>query len=136
VLALVRRRRWIAALLIALSPALAGAVLPLLHPCPVDAPWLAAAADCSADASAADHGASHQSHQSHQGSSQHGDHHSVCHCPGCGHIAQLVRPAGDAPVTALLHPAPAAPAWPVVERGGDARPILEHLPEATAPPLA
>jgi hypothetical protein len=129
VLALRRHRRWIAALLIAVSPAFAGAVLPLLHPCPVDAPWLAAAADCTPDASPAHHGSS-------QHGNQPGDQHTVCHCPGSCQLAQLVTPAVDAPVTALVHAAPAAPAWPVVERGDDVRPILEYLPEATAPPLA
>jgi hypothetical protein len=128
VLPLLRRhRRWIAALLIAVSPAVTGGVVPVLHPCPVDAPWLAGAADCSGGASAGetDHGSSH-----------HGGQHPVCHCPGSCNLAQLVTPAVDAPVTGLLHVSPVAPAWPVAERGGDVRPILEHLPEATAPPLA
>jgi hypothetical protein len=124
------RRGWIAALLIALSPALAGGLLPLLHPCPVDTPWLAAATDSAHGPSVTDHGPSQH------GSSHHGDHQSVCSCLGGCQIAQLVGPAVDAPVVALVHATPAAPAWPVVERGGDARPILEHLPEATAPPLA
>jgi hypothetical protein len=129
VLALRRRRRWIAALLIALSPAFAGAALPLVHPCPVDAPWLAAGIRAHG-ASAMEHGASHH------GSPHHSDQHGVCHCPGSCHVAQLATPPGDAPITALIHIAPVARAWPLVERGDDVCPILEHLPEATAPPLA
>src|SRR6185503_10146275 len=38
-----RRSRLLAGLLLLASPAAAGTILPVLHPCPVDMPWLAQA---------------------------------------------------------------------------------------------
>jgi hypothetical protein len=123
-LARLRRLRWIAAFLIAASPALAGVVLPVLHPCPVDFPGLAAAASQQHQTPAAAHGSSHQD-----------EHHPVCHCPGCSQTPQLTLPAFDAPVAVLVDTPPTAPTWLVVERIGDAVPVLEYLPETTAPPV-
>jgi hypothetical protein len=119
-----RRHPWIALLLIVASPPLAGGILPLLHPCPVDFPWLVAGAEQRHDAAAMAHGSSHQD-----------EHHQACHCPGCSQTPRLVLPAVAAAVAALTHRTPATPAWLVIERVGDAVPILEYLPETTAPPL-
>lgn len=129
-LARLRRHSWLAALLLALSPALAGTVLPLLHPCPVDAPWMAAASETAHGAMP---GMPGMAMPEHGAPAPHAAH--ECSCVECCAVPPLVVPPAPAIAVAEVVE-PATVAWPVVEGRASARPILEHLPESTAPPLA
>lgn len=126
---LLRRARWNAALLLAFSPALGGAVLPLLHPCEGEASSLqsvAAASDAS-DAAHAHHGtAPSHSH----------DDDAPCTCVGPCHTAvalELAPPSvGSAPAVTRL---PTLVGWPRVEAATAYLPA-DLLPPKTAPPIA
>jgi hypothetical protein len=119
-----RRSRLLAALLFAASPAAAGTLLPAIHPCPVDSPWLAE--DAAASHHAGHHAASHRASPGHQ--------HQVCHCIGhcLAGLAALVPPtrgASTAPVAAI-----ALAAWPAQDASLHLAPLAALLPPSTAPP--
>jgi len=124
-LAKLRGSRLLASLLLFASPAAAGSVLPVLHPCPIDAPWLL----------------EHQAHAGHPG------HHGMARAPaGDQHEHHCNCIGSCAAATAWLGPRPAWRAVPVAIRlagagwtAQDASLLLEPgaalLPPATAPPL-
>ncbi len=125
-MARMRRFRWLATLLIAASPAMGGQLLPLLHPCPVDTPWLAVIhAGHSGMTMPAPAGAPHATHESHQHS---------CSCVG----ACATPAAAFAPEPVVVDVAftlePHAAAWPVIEALDRAPPLVDRLPLSTAPP--
>ena len=125
-LAFLRRCRLLALLLLLLSPGAGGSVLPLLHPCPVDSPWLLPAAS----------GGSHAGHHGGTAAATDSEHHDrSCHCVGSCAVSAAVSPPSPAVVAAPLG-APAAQGW----ASHDATLLLgaraELLPPATAPPLA
>jgi len=121
------RSRLAALLLLLASPAVAGTVLPVAHPCPVDAPWLAQTPGDGGHA----HGNHHQQSQAPSDQSGHS-----CTCPGMGAAGIGVAiPSGFG--TVLLAPAPvrSLPA----SADPDARwtrAFLDFLPPSTAPPIA
>lgn len=134
-MARLRRLRWLALVLLVAVPGLGGAALQAVHPCPVDAPWLAAApstpADMPADTPAHGHHGAPAGAPSHDA----GGHGDVCHCVGACAAALAPAPitdAGrileiDADVVAQVLVAPAAELPP-------AAPPLDRLPPTTAPP--
>lgn len=125
-LARFRRFRVLTWFLLALSPPVAGTVLPVLAPCPVDAPWLATQA-----------GGTHNGHGDHDPTPGPGqDGRQCCHCIGACH-------AGPAPewLPALSGPsyqargAERSPEVPTFRPLGSGR-LRYLLPPATAPPTA
>lgn len=123
-----RRSRWLAALLLIASPAVGGQVLPAIHPCPV-ATGLPDAPDDHQDHNAgllsADQG-------DHSGSGHQADCTCIGNCqptpgqvaPGSAPVVRAATYLVDTSVPPLLRPEP-----PI------ARPI-DRLPPTTAPPLA
>ena len=127
-------RRHLAAFLLVASPAIGGQLLPLAHPCPVDAPWVGEAG--TADPHAA-HG--HAGHEASPPSTPSGQHaHEDCSCIGaCATPLALDTPHSAAAVRAVvLAPPLGAHAWTPVERLDGALRPLDRLPPQTAPPLA
>ena len=123
-----RARRWrlLAVLLLLATPGLAGTVLDGLHPCPENAPWVAA------ESSAADHG----SHAAHGGSDGEAPAHAAeCHCLGACVGAAATIPFTAALPTVASEPAPADPVRPAPADLPASRPS-DLLPPSTAPPLA
>lgn len=115
-------RRLVALLLVLISPAVGGTLLPFLHPCPVDAPWLAQEQESG-------HSSQHQ--QGHHGGGGH-EAGQPCTCPGSGSIPSLT-PAPVSSIAAIIQPPPRHTPWVVVEdRTGGV--VLDLLPESTAPP--
>jgi hypothetical protein len=139
VIAALRRLRWLPAFLTLLSPGVGGDVLPLLHPCPVEQPWLATeTAGEAAESQAGDH--AHHGDDTPAGdrsapSHDHGDTGS-CSCLGSCHAPGLVA-VPRAPVldVAVESTAPDTRRWWSVERAGAPR-LAELLPPKTAPPIA
>jgi hypothetical protein len=122
VLAMVRRSRLIAGLLFAASPAIGGTVLPAIHPCPVDAPWLARH-------SAGAHTGHHGGHDAPAGRGE------TCHCIGSWLTGAAFAPP-QSPVTVrqiltLFSP----PAIHSADSSLELEPPAALLPPATAPPL-
>ena len=122
-LSALRRSRILALLLFAASPAVGGTVLPAIHPCPVDAPWLARHAPSG-----------HAGHQGH-GSPVGTHHNETCHCIGSWLSgAALIPPRAPVTVTQLLTLFAPPEIFP-----GDSSlrldPPAALLPPATAPPL-
>ncbi len=121
------RSRLASFLLLLASPAMGGTVLPLAHPCPVDAPWLAPAPGADGQ----DHSGHHQPSQTPADQSGHS-----CTCPGTGAAGiSAAVPAvsgtvllADAPVLALPASAGSDACW--------TRALLDLLPPSTAPPIA
>ncbi len=122
-----RRWRWLASLLVVLSPPVAGAVIPIIDPCPIDTPWLIVQDD-----------AGHHAHAGHGDSSEADSPHSQhasCHCIGACAGAATVGLGPDTGVVLAETPttsvavrgAPAAP-------GRIARPRF-LLPPSHAPPV-
>jgi len=125
-MARLRRFRWLATLLIAVSPAFGGQALPLLHPCPVDAPWLAAQ-------HAVHHGMQMPAHAD-NGPTSHESHQHSCSCVGaCATPAIVTAPEPSvANVAVLLEPQHRS--WPVIEALDQRSPLVNRLPPSTAPP--
>lgn len=115
----------LALLLLAASPAAGGTVLPALHPCPVDMPWLAQA------------GASgeHAGHGQHADDPAQGAHHDSCSCIGSwlsGTTAAPPQPAElSRPIVTLFSPVLVA----FTDSSLELSPRSALLPPATAPPL-
>jgi hypothetical protein len=121
-----RRSRLLAGLLLVASPAAAGTALPVLHPCPVDAPWLA-------DSQPAESHAGH--HGSGQQTSSENQHSNSCSCiGGCTAGIALLAPRGSATVPALFGGF-AALAWHSHDASLLLAPLAALLPPATAPPV-
>jgi hypothetical protein len=120
--ALLRRSRAFALVLVCLSPAVGGTLLPAVHPCPVDAPWLAAT-----------HAAGHHGGHSAPASTHQ---HDVCHCVGgCVAAAATTSPAGGIISLHAVLP-PMAPGWVSEDASLELPPPSALLPPTTAPPLA
>jgi hypothetical protein len=122
--ALLRRSRLITGLLFAASPAIGGTVLPAVHPCPVDAPWLARHA---AGAHAGHHGGHDAPADTH--------HNDTCHCIGSwlsgAAVAPPHSPATVRQILTLFSP----PAIRTRDSSLQLDPPAALLPPATAPPL-
>jgi len=121
-----RRSRLLAGLLLLASPGGVGSLLPVLHPCPVDAPWLAAHAA---------HASPHQHHAAagQPDKSSHGEQQS-CHCIGACCAATLLAP----PVPRLgsrFAAQAAAPGRPAQDAALWLAPVASLLPPSTAPPI-
>jgi len=121
------RSRLASVLLLLASPAMAGTVLPLAHPCPVDAPWLAQ-----------DPGSSHEEHaghhQSHSPAGQSTSHSCTCPSACTAGLGLSVLPAAGA-ISFLATPLRVFPAF--VEHSAPWTPsYLDRLPPSTAPPIA
>jgi len=113
---LLRRTRLLALVLLLATPAVGGAWLQAVHPCPVDAPWLA------------EHHGEHADHQDRGGG-------TGCHCVGsCAGVSGAVVPA--APVLAARAiPAPATRPRVTAAFSTPAVRPADRLPPSTAPPL-
>jgi hypothetical protein len=130
IMALRWARRHIAALLLVASPAIGGQLLPLVHPCPVEAPWVSEVDNADPHAT---HG--HASHGTPVPSEQHA--HGDCTCIGaCATPLALDTPRPLAAVWAAVVVPQAARPWIPVERLDGAFRPLDRLPPQTAPPLA
>jgi hypothetical protein len=105
------------------APGLGGTWLSVVHPCPVDTPWLAQAGH-------GDHGAQ----SSHEHGSGPGD--SSCSCVGACHNGAAALVSIAAGQTTIL----AAVGWNASPSSPDSdtpvQPRLRWHPPATAPPLA
>jgi hypothetical protein len=113
---LFRRSRMLAVLLLLATPALGGAWLQAVHPCPVDTPWL-------------EHpGQGHDHEAASKG--------AACHCVGSCSTATL---AALAPAAAAVAHVPSGVALPSAFFPRSDAPLpqpSEFLPPATAPPLS
>jgi len=120
------RSRLISFFLLLASPAVGGTVLPVAHPCPVDAPWLASTAGHHRHA----HGGHHQQSKTPSGQSGH-----TCTCPGtCSAGVAIVVPTsvnGRQLTTSPLRILLSALTQPL----GWSQSRLDLLPPSTAPPL-
>ncbi len=120
-----RRSRLLAAFLLAASPAAGGTLLPAIHPCPVDTPWLVGPG-------------AHSGHMGHSMADGHApaadQHHAVCHCiGGCLAGAATLSPAvtiADARIVVR----PAVAAWASHDASLHLAPLAALLPPSTAPP--
>jgi hypothetical protein len=118
-----RQCRTLAIALLLAAPGLGGTWLSVVHPCPVDAPWLAPVGHH-------DHGA--------QTSHGHGDapaNSSSCHCVGACHSGAAALISISTGPTAVL----AAVGWNSSPSSPDSdtpvQPRLRRHPPATAPPI-
>lgn len=122
-LALLRRCRIVAAVLLALSPGVTGAAVPLLHPCPVDMPTMLGSGMA---ATMATHGGMPQA-------DDHASHHA-CTCLGvCSPSGAALAPTPGVTVgvrlATMVEPEAAGSDWGLPT----ARPT-DYLPPSTAPP--
>jgi hypothetical protein len=127
-LARLRSLRWVGVLLVVLSPPAAGTLLPVLHPCPVDAPWLA-----GQDTGTPDRGSEHAGHERADDPAGHG----TCHCIGSCEAGVGPAALGAAATPGLLL-RDTVRGLPVLTQSAPAatlRPWYSQ-PPATAPPLA
>jgi hypothetical protein len=126
-------RRHVAALLLIASPAIGGQLLPLAHPCPVEAPWVGDAGTVDPHAG---HGhAPHDTTAPSTPSEQHA--HADCTCIGaCATPLALDTPRSPIAVMAAFFAPQTARPWVPVERIDGALRPLDRLPPQTAPPLA
>lgn len=121
------RSRLTSLLLLLASPAVGGTVLPVAHPCPVDAPWLAQGAGKGGH----EHGGHH--HQSNAPANQSGH---TCTCPSAC-TAGLSVAVPTAIATISLPAAPVRTLSSNVAAGMDwTHAFLDRLPPSTAPPIA
>jgi hypothetical protein len=121
-LARLRRSRLALAVLLALSPAGLGTILPVLHPCPVDAPWL------SGQAQTAGHHAHHDTDS--PSATEH-----TCTCVGSC-VSSAVPAVPVASILARVNDTPSLPLRTAADSRLDLEPLASLLPPATAPPLA
>lgn len=123
-----RRSRLLAGLLFVASPAMGGTLLPAIHPCPVDAPWLAHLAPAGT-------AGGHHHHATHGDAPAGKQQHQTCHCIGSWSAGTAVAPPAQGHITRL-----ATVAVQVLLPGHDSSlelaPRSALLPPATAPPLA
>ena len=123
-------RQHIAMLLLIASPAVGGQLLPLVHPCPVESPWVAGpeAADPHAAHGHADHGTPSPSEQ---------HAHADCTCIGaCAAPIALNAPQPHVVSRVAYAATLLQPSWVPVERIGAPLRPHDRLPPQTAPPLA
>jgi len=111
-----RRSRMLAVLLLLATPALGGAWLQAVHPCPVDTPWLE------------HHGQGHDHEAASKG--------AACHCVGSCSAASMAALPPVAVGVADFSSGVAAPALLVPRSDAPLPQPSELLPPATAPPLS
>lgn len=119
-----RRSRLLALLLFAASPAIGGTVLPAIHPCPVDAPWLAQHV-------AGAHAGHHGSHGTPAGKG----HSETCHCIGSWLSGTAVAPPQSPVVVRQILTLFSPPEIGSLDSSLELDPLGTLLPPATAPPL-
>lgn len=124
-----RRLRLLTWMLLLSTPGLAGTVLQAAHPCPVDAPWLAA-----------EQAGHHGGHAGHHGSvpddAGQDAGHGVCNCVGACQVgAPAPLPSGAGPIRVVPVAVVSAPVVPSTTTAPVWRP-LDRLPPSTAPPTA
>ena len=139
-----RRLHSLAFLLVLASPGIGGVALPVLHPCPVDLPWLAGAETGHPGAGDVHHVAGHQGHggqqapQDQQGRGGAGDHGDgaahLCSCMGSCCPGAMVDPPSASRLFLRSVPLLRTPLLTGELRlpGSD---HLHLLPPSTAPPL-
>jgi hypothetical protein len=122
------RSRLASLLLLLASPAVGGTALPIAHPCPVDAPWLATE---SGSGPASEHAGHHGQPQTPDDQSSH-----TCTCPSaCTFSGGLSLPSGAGDLKIPFSAVRILPAF--VEHSAPwTRAFLERLPPSTAPPIA
>ena len=121
------RSRLTSLLLLLASPAVGWTVLPVAHPCPVDAPWLAQQMGPGGH----EHGGHHQQSDA---PAKHAGH--TCTCPSaCTAGLSIAVPTAfgsislpATPVRTLASNADTAAGW--------THAVLDRLPPSTAPPIA
>lgn len=130
--------RLLASLLLIASPAVGGTLLPLAHPCPVDAPWLAEP-DAHPEAGAGHHGhhvPATASSDAPTGVPAGHDSHTDCSCIGmCAAPAVLLAPRGVVALAPIVTVASDRLQWPVIDATDNHQQLLDLLPPTTAPPL-
>jgi len=122
-----RYRQWLAALLLAASPAAGGQLVALLHPCPVAAGPrpVAVTAHQEHDHSATPAGPTHDH-----------DEEQDCTCVGsCNAPALTAVPPVHIATVDRLTPT-GRPTWNIVEALDPVAAAIDRLPPKTAPPLA
>jgi len=120
-----RRSRLLPLLLLAVSPAAAGTWLPLIHPCPVDTPWLLDQQGSSG----------HQGHHggAPPGSDAPGDH--TCQCIGNWLVSAAVLPPPAELVACGVGTQKHSPGWSVQDASLLLPSRAALLPPSTAPPV-
>jgi hypothetical protein len=115
------RSPWLAVLMLLASPAGAGLVLPVLHPCPVQ---------MASEGPMDGHHHGHSGHGDQDGSGQ-----PTCTCVGSCHVPVVVDPGQPAPVRSRIVTAAWTPpsVSPHTASTGVRQP-LDFLPPITAPP--
>jgi hypothetical protein len=127
-IAILRRCLTGRAVLLLASPALGGTLLPALHPCPVDMPWLTAPA-------------AQVAHAGHHGGGEHhvpgAEHHGqTCHCIGSCLVWSAVAAPAARSIAVQVCLVPVTVLWPVHDASLDLAPRSSLLPPSTAPPQA
>jgi hypothetical protein len=124
-LALLRRSRLLSSLLLLASPAGAGTVLPVLHPCPVDTPWLEGSPARTGHAAhhAEAHGRSQTDRQEH-----------TCNCIGSCLAGAVLAPASPVSVAAAPLARATLQGWTASDASLVLAPRASLLPRSTAPP--
>jgi hypothetical protein len=119
-----RRSRLLLLTLLVLSPGVGGLATPLLHPCPVDAPWMQQ-----------DAGSEHAHHGDAAGGPESGHHGAHCECPGACSAPTVAAPPAP-PATLAVQAESAAPAGR--RHPADLRFSASQLrlPPANGPPTA
>jgi len=108
------------------SPGAAGTLLPVLHPCPVDAPWLAELHHASGE---------HAGHHAHQSQAPAAGHHGAsCTCIGSCLAAGAAAPPAQPGITSAIVPTWTA-GWPSHDSSLVLAPTASLLPPSTAPPV-
>ena len=131
------RSRLTSLLLLLASPAMGGTILPLAHPCPVDAPWLAPSGSDPVHLredgpNPADEHAGH--HPSGAPDGQTTSH--SCTCPGACTVG-LGLSVPSATGTSAFAGVPVQVFQPFIEHAAPWTPsVLDRLPPSTAPPIA
>ncbi len=123
-IALLRRQRWLAALLVLASPAIGGQAMPMVSPCAAQGGAMPMAM-----------AGPMQSMPGHQQTPPGNQQQHCCDCcMACCHSMPAsisTRPS----VTVRIAAVPRYVDWPVIEHAAHAASTLDRLPESTAPPL-
>lgn len=131
---MLRRCLTVRALLFLASPALGGTLLPAIHPCPVDMPWLAASADHETQAAPGAPTGHHAASGDH--TPKPGHHGGTCHCIGSCLVGAAVAAPEATSIVAAEYSVPRAHFWPAHDASLDLAPPAALLPPSTAPPKA
>jgi hypothetical protein len=128
-------RRHIAALLLVASPAIGGQLVPLAHPCPVEAPWVTEGGAADPHAAHTHVAHTHAAPDAPTPAEQHA--HGDCTCIGaCATPLALDAPRSPIAVRTDLVAHEVVRRWVPIERLDAGIRPLDRLPPQTAPPLA